>query len=234
MATIPARSCDRTDPARLGSAAMASPTSEYARYMQTDLLCSLRRPADRLAHRDEALFRTVHQVHELWLMHASAEAATAATCLTAGGLDDARDLLSRVGRVVGLLTGGLDLLTTIAPNDFAVIRTALGNGSGVDSPGWRALHEATRELRTALRPVLASGGVADPAAIRLVQTLLDLDSQVSFWRHHHHLLAARLVGASGVGTQGMPVEALGALTRRRLFPELWLAGLATVAPGGRG
>ncbi|MFC0531361.1 tryptophan 2,3-dioxygenase family protein [Phytohabitans kaempferiae] len=221
---------------------MFPPTSEYGRYMRTDLLSSLRMPTDQLAHRDEALFRTVHQVHELWLLQASGEAATATARIAAGGLDDARDLLGRVCRVIALLTGGLELLTTITPHDFAIIRAVLKDGSGAQSPGWRALREAARELRGVLQPVLAAGGgarleaggVVDPAAFRLVRVLLDLDCQVSIWRHHHHLLAARLVGAGGVGTQGMPVDSLSALTGQRLFPELWPSALATPAAGARG
>src|SRR5919197_6533332 len=41
--------------------------SDYERYLRTDELLSLQKPAEDRAHHDELLFQTVHQSSELWL-----------------------------------------------------------------------------------------------------------------------------------------------------------------------
>ena len=41
--------------------------SDYERYLRTDELLALQKPAEERIHRDELLFQTVHQSSELWL-----------------------------------------------------------------------------------------------------------------------------------------------------------------------
>jgi len=221
-----------------------SGATDYARYMRTDVLLALQRPEHVLVHRDELLFQVVHQVHELWLRLASRESTAAAARIAGGDVAGAVDLLGRTSRIIELVTDGLGLLAALAPRDFAVIRTVLGNGSGVDSPGWRAVGEAGRELAGAFDAILFSHGVdvldiyrtSDNALFDLARALLDLDERISVWGHRHHLLVVRIIGGGAVATQGMPVDAFATLPARRLFPRLWQAGIdLTVAePDGRG
>jgi tryptophan 2,3-dioxygenase len=190
-------------------------------------------------HRDELLFQVTHQVSELWLMLAGREAATAADQIEQGDLDTARDLLCRTSRLVELVTDGLDVLQFLTPHDFAVIRTALGRGSGAQSPGWRGLRSSGRRLALAFDSILLARGVnaydVHPAATGqlclLAAALVDLDDRVAKWRSRHYRLANDLLGTQAVGTHGMPVAALATLTNQRMFPNLRhrRSGLVTVS-----
>ena len=50
--------------------------SDYERYLRTDELLSLQKPAEERVHHDELLFQTVHQSSELWLKFADDRGAT--------------------------------------------------------------------------------------------------------------------------------------------------------------
>jgi tryptophan 2,3-dioxygenase len=56
---------------------------------------------------------------------------------------------------------------------------------------------------------------------QLAELLLEWDERVTLWRFHHFKVVERIIGGEVVGTQGTPVELLGALIRRRFYPELW-------------
>jgi tryptophan 2,3-dioxygenase len=58
---------------------------------------------------------------------------------------------------------------------------------------------------------------------QLAELLLGWDERITLWRARHYLVVARVIGDSVVGTQGTPVELLGALVKQRFYPELWQA-----------
>ena len=41
------------------------------------------------------------------------------------------------------------------------------------------------------------------------------------WRVRHFKVVERIIGGEVVGTQGTPVELLGGLIHKQLFPDLW-------------
>ena len=43
------------------------------------------------------------------------------------------------------------------------------------------------------------------------------------WRFRHYKVVSRIIGDEVVGTQGTPVELLGSLIKKNLYPELWRA-----------
>jgi tryptophan 2,3-dioxygenase len=43
------------------------------------------------------------------------------------------------------------------------------------------------------------------------------------WRLRHFKVVERVIGGEVVGTQGTPVEMLGKLVSKNLYPELWRA-----------
>ena len=43
------------------------------------------------------------------------------------------------------------------------------------------------------------------------------------WRVRHFKVVERVIGGEVVGTQGTPVELLGSLVKKNLYPELWKA-----------
>ncbi len=70
---------------------------------------------------------------------------------------------------------------------------------------------------------------------QLAEALTDLDEWATTWRVRHFMVVERIIGGDVVGTQGTPVELLGKLVDRKLYPELWKVRteLTNKAIGGR-
>src|SRR3954467_3479598 len=96
---------DQTKPILPGTGA-----SDYERYLRTDELLALQKPAEERAHPDELLFQTVHQSSELWLKLGTSEAAGATEYLRAGELAAALRLLRRAALCLQFITRQLDML----------------------------------------------------------------------------------------------------------------------------
>lgn len=204
--------------------------NDYVRYMRTDELLSLQRRPDEVVHRDELLFQTVHQSTELWLKHACAEVDEAAARIVAGDVEQATRLLARASLGVELITGQLEMLRHLTPWAFQTIRTALGHGSGFESPGWKAVPRASRALWAAFASHLAEReidlaelyrGSPDTPLYRLAEALIEFDDRIAGWRARHFKVATRIIGHGAIGTKGTPVDTLAQLISRKLFPELW-------------
>jgi tryptophan 2,3-dioxygenase len=204
--------------------------SDYERYMHTEDLLSLQPGPDRWVHRDEMLFTVVHQTTELWLRLACHEGWEAVRQLRTGQLDAAVLLVGRAALAVQLITADLEMLRHLAPADFAVIRPALGHGSGGESPGWRGVRRVSRSLAHAWAQLLASHDVdlvdlyhGDQTAplYRLAEELIGWDERIAVWRMQHYLIASRAIGTGAVGTKATSVNVLARLVGQRFFPELW-------------
>lgn len=204
--------------------------TDYARYMRTDDLLSLQRSPDEVVHRDELLFQVVHQSTELWLKHACFEVDEAAARIRAGDTDAAVRVLARGSLGIELITGQLDMLRHLAPWTFQQIRTALGHGSGFESPGWRSVQRVSRSLGAAFRALLVQEGVdladlyrgsPDAPLYRLAEALIEWDDRIAVWRTQHYKIATRIIGHGSIGTKGTPVDTLAQLITRKQFPELW-------------
>ncbi|WP_328384179.1 tryptophan 2,3-dioxygenase family protein (plasmid) [Micromonospora zamorensis] len=204
--------------------------TDYGRYMRVDDLLALQRHPSEMVHRDELLFQVVHQVTELWLKLACYDAAEAVDQMRAGDPALAEMLLARAARVISLITDELDMLRRLAPADFQLIRTVLGNGSGFESPGWRRVQRTSRDLGNVFADLLARrdvklvdlyrGSPTQPL-YRLAEALLDWDERISSWRVQHYQIATRTIGHNVVGTKGTPVDALAKLISHHFFPALW-------------
>ena len=64
-------------------------------------------------------------------------------------------LLGRAHHSVILVTDALHVLERLSPWEYHVLRTALGHGSGFDSPGWRRLRHLAHPLWDAFSAVIA-------------------------------------------------------------------------------
>ena len=109
----------------------------------------------------------------------------------------------------------------------------LGHGSGFDSPGFRKIRELSPQLLEAFNERRREAGLSlvelyqqgrdHEQLYQLAEALIEWDERVSFWRMRHYLVVARVIGDNVVGTQGTPVELLGGLIKKRMYPELWQA-----------
>nr|WP_281184496.1 tryptophan 2,3-dioxygenase family protein [Micromonospora halophytica] len=208
--------------------------TDYARYMRTDVLLDLQRSQDEVIHRDELLFQVVHQSTELWLKLAAAELTEATARVNAGDLAVAESLLARATLAMRMVTDHLEMFRHLSPVDFQAMQPALGNGSGAESPGWRQIQAASRQLGRAFADHVAGRGIpmaklcpADPAdpVHRLAEAMVEWDERVSLWRARHYQVALRVGGHAPAGVAGSPATMLAKLVGHRFFPDLWQARL---------
>ncbi|MEH1102760.1 tryptophan 2,3-dioxygenase family protein [Micromonospora sp. CPCC 205561] len=201
--------------------------TDYARYMRTDTLLDLQRRPEEMIHRDELLFQVVHQSTELWLKLAGAELVEAVARVRAGEPAAAEPLLARATLGVRLVTDQLEMFGHLSPADFKAMQPALGKGSGAESPGWRRVQAASRQLGRAFTDHLAARGITlstlgrpDPTdpVHRLAEALMEWDERVSLWRVRHYQTALRVGGHAPAGAEA---TMLAKLIGHRFFPELW-------------
>ena len=205
--------------------------SDYENYLRTDELLSLQKTPEERVHHDELLFQTVHQSSELWLKLAAEEVETAVEHLRRREVAPALRLLRRSVLCLRLITEQLDMLEHLSPWEYQEIRRVLGHGSGFDSPGWRELRKyapaLVQELHTMLREQgldlvsLYVEGREHEELYQLAEALVELDERATMWRTRHYKVVARIIGDKVIGTQGTPVEVLGRLVDKSLYPELW-------------
>jgi tryptophan 2,3-dioxygenase len=206
--------------------------SDYERYLRTDELLELQKTAEERAHHDELLFQTVHQSSELWLKLAWNEMEEAVGHLDRDEIAPALRLLGRSVLCLELVTRQLDMLERMSPWEYTnEIRPVLGHGSGFDSPGWRELRRVAPLLGQSFHRLRRNAGLSVldvyvrgrefEQLYQLAEALAELDERVTMWRVRHFKVVSRIIGDQVVGTQGTPVEVLGRLIHKSLYPELW-------------
>lgn len=208
-------------------------TTVYETYLRTDELLALQKPREERLHPDEVTFQVVHQTFELWWKVTVEQLATAIERLGAERADEAAWALRRAVAAQAVVMAALRQLEFVAPADFLVIRTGLGNGSGGESPGFRAILRTAPELWEAFAAALERAGVAlvdlyaDPAAhvalYDCAEALTDFDEQFSVFRAAHLKLAQRNLGLKAIGTGGTPMPQLERTLHDLLWPQLWEA-----------
>jgi tryptophan 2,3-dioxygenase len=206
--------------------------SDYERYLRTDELLALQKTPDERAHHDELLFQVTHQSSELWLKLAAEEMELATGHVARGEIAPALRLLRRTVLCFRLVTHALDMLEQMSPWEYtAEVRPVLGHGSGFDSPGWNRVRHAAPGLLQAFDELRRAEGLSlaelyvqgrdHEQLYQLAEALTDVDEWATTWRVRHFMVVERIIGGHVVGTQGTPVELLGKLVDRKLYPELW-------------
>ena len=121
--------------------------SDYERYVRVPELLELQKEVGKLSHPEERLFQVTHQSAELWLHHVDYEIDRVAQFLDGGELTQATHLMQRCRMVLDLLRDQIEIVETMAPRDYHVIRiSSLGRGSGQESPGFTLLLNAGKKL----------------------------------------------------------------------------------------
>jgi tryptophan 2,3-dioxygenase len=203
----------------------------YVTYLNIDELLELQKPLEARLHPDELTFQVVHQTFELWWKATIDYLERAAKLLDADDPLEAARLLRRAVSAQAVVSQSLRQLEFVAPADFLTIRAGLGNGSGADSPGFRAILRTAPALWQSFASALDRAGVslldlyADPAAhpalYDCAEALTDFDEAFHLFRVQHLKLAQRHLGLHAIGTGGTPMELLERTLRDLLFPELW-------------
>src|SRR5579872_3262706 len=205
--------------------------SDYERYLRTDELLSLQKPADEFLHPDEMTFQVIHQGSELMLKGVAWELGRARTLIESRDFSNAARLLRRANQMLDSPIGMLHVLETITPYDYHLIRAGLGHGSGLDSPGFLALLHVGPRLGEAFHNELQRSGITVDDVYRrhdeffglhdVAERLLDFDERVHLFRFHHLKLAQRIIGGGVIGTMGTPVEVLHQRMEHLFYKDLW-------------
>ncbi|HZS38592.1 MAG TPA: tryptophan 2,3-dioxygenase family protein [Polyangia bacterium] len=209
----------------------SGPLTDYEKYLRTEELLALQKPAAALSCHDELQFQIVHQVAELWMKLCEHELTFAAERMRADDVPRAMRALARVRAIQTLLADQLMLLDTMAPRDYMTIRNALGRGSGQESPGFKRMLQLPEEVWPAFEVVMEIHKVnlrslyefPDQHAelFNLAEALLDYDQNLQSWRQRHLMLVYRQIGAGTPSLKGKPSELLAEGLKHRFFPKLW-------------
>lgn len=203
----------------------------YERYLNTPELFQLQKPPEEQIHLDELTFQVVHQTFELWWKVTLQQFGAAIELLNADKIQEAATPLRRAVNAQAVVMQAIRQLEFVAPADFLRIRTGLGNGSGADSPGFRAILRTAPDLWDAYTAALKRSGVslldvyAQPhehfAFYECAETLTDFDEAFHLFRAAHLKLAQRNLGLQAIGTGGTPMQMLERTLGDLLFLPLW-------------
>ncbi|MEE3626183.1 tryptophan 2,3-dioxygenase [Nitrospirillum sp. BR 11752] len=113
------------------------PDLSYGAYLGLDQLLSAQHP--RSDQHDELLFIVIHQASELWMKLSLHELRAALHQIQADDLGPALKMIARVSRIQAQLIQSWDVLATMTPADYSLIRPHLGQSSGFQSFQYRQL-----------------------------------------------------------------------------------------------
>jgi tryptophan 2,3-dioxygenase len=205
--------------------------SDYERYMQTDTLLMLQKPEGQRVHHDELMFQVVHQSFELWCKLVLFELKTVGALVDQDRLVEAYPLLRRCTEAIRVNTEAMHVLESMTPWDFHVIRAALGQGSGAESPGFRQIQQKAPALWPKVEALLARRKVdlltayTDPARhadlVRLLEDMTDFDMFFHIWRLNHLAMVKRVIGRDVKSLKGYAVHQLESDVQGMLWPALW-------------
>ena len=116
-----------------------SSAMSYGDYLDLATLLSAQHPRSEPPQHDELLFIVQHQVAELWLKLLLHELHSARELLAADELGPALKRLARVKHVQKQLVEQWDVLATLTPSEYALIRPFLATSSGFQSSQYRSV-----------------------------------------------------------------------------------------------
>jgi tryptophan 2,3-dioxygenase len=206
--------------------------TDYEKYIRTEELLGLQKPADGLTCHDEMQFQIVHQAAELWMKLIEHELRQFVALIGQDDVAMAVTTLRRIARVQRLLLTQTDLLDTMSPRAYMTVRAGLGRGSGQESPGFKTMLRLPGELVwPAFAAFLARKGVAlraiyeEPekhhAIFQVCEGLIDYDQLLQMWRQRHLMLVYRIIGTGTPSLKGKPSDLLAHGMKTRFFPQLW-------------
>ena len=114
-----------------------SKSMSYGDYLQLDAILTAQKPLSP-AH-DEMLFIVQHQTSELWIKLMLHELRAAIDHIARDELPPAFKMLARVSKIMEQLVHAWDVLATMTPPEYSVMRPYLGQSSGFQSYQYRCI-----------------------------------------------------------------------------------------------
>jgi tryptophan 2,3-dioxygenase len=209
----------------------SSGKTEYERYLRVPELLELQKPPDKRTHPDELLFQTVHQVEELWMKVIVHDLGEAVVHLDAGAFALAQAAIERACRLEALAEHQLRLFETMLPSSYLVIRAGLGQGSGLDSPGFNRINEVAPRVYEAYARALERQGIElltvyqEPTEraelLAVAEAMVSFDAQMQRFKREHITVVCRIIGIGTASLRGNPIEMLERSAKLTYFPMLW-------------
>jgi len=177
------------DPAVEGAEMSFSRKMSYGDYLQLDQVLGAQQPLSD-AH-DELLFIVQHQTSELWMKLAIHEMLSSARAISEDRLQPAFKMLTRVARIFDQLNSAWDVLRTMTPSEYNIMRPSLGQSSGFQSWQYRAIeylagnrnlamlrpHEHRAEIIETLEGILSRKSIYDEAIALLARNGFDVGDE---------------------------------------------------------
>jgi tryptophan 2,3-dioxygenase len=116
---------------------MPQTSMTYADYLDLDRLLACQHPLSQV--HDEMLFIVIHQSAELWLKLCLHELDATRREIGEDRLSPAFKMLARTSRIQNQLIQSWDVLSTMTPADYQLMRVHLGSSSGFQSYQYRRL-----------------------------------------------------------------------------------------------
>jgi tryptophan 2,3-dioxygenase len=127
----------------------------------------------------------------------------------------------------------LHLLETMSSLAYFHIRSGLGHGSGLESPGFNHLIRDSKHVDEAFAAVCAKRSLAvidllrDPAKDKhlfsIAEAMIDVDGAFQEFRYRHYALVKRIIGSGTPSLKGNAIELLEKNFKKEFFPTLWAA-----------
>ena len=205
---------------------------DYENYLNTEQLLSCQKDFGALCNKDELQFQIVHQVEELWLKLIVYTLLDIDEYMEKGHTNKVITLFQRVHGCQRLMIEQLTLLETMSPKDYQGVREQLGNGSGRESPGFRAITRMPNHLWNTFKTIYLDGKNLTIEKIysteyqhcdsyMVAECLAEFDELFQKFCYHHMQLIYRSIGFESKSLKGRSVEMLNQRVRSKFFPEIW-------------
>jgi tryptophan 2,3-dioxygenase len=206
---------------------------DYERTIRTAELLQLQDHETATVSHDGTIFVIAHQCQELKLKMVAHELSLTIDLVAAGQVGQAIASLDRVRVVFQCLIAELEILETLSPLNYQVVRKTLGKGSGQESPGYNQMIQAGPLMWASLSALIAQRDTtlaalyhdpdADSHLYLLCEAYSTMDGLWQKWLFHHFMLVKRIIGVSH-DTNSLAqnkTTMLASSMMRPLFEQLW-------------
>ncbi len=223
--------------------------TDYEKYIRTVDLLKLQKKSEEFTSKQELLFQITHQASELWMKQMLYDINRAIACMKEDNIGMAIRSLRLVTEIQQLLISHIDIIArNLSIQEYEKIRLGLGQGSGMESPGFNFLLEKGPQLWEAFKPLVERKGVTFLEIYReyeknielhnLAEYMVDFDDFFHKWRTHHIDMVRRTIGLESNSLKGISSKVLQRGIVERFFPELFdvrniMTNESSVAYGGQ-
>ncbi len=223
--------------------------TDYEKYIRSFELLKLQKNDDEFTSKQELLFQITHQASELWMKQALYDINRAIACMKEDNIPMAIRSLRLVTDIQQLLISHIDIIArNLSIQEYEKIRLGLGQGSGMESPGFNRLLEKGPQLWAAFKPLVDRRNVTLLEIYReyeknidlhnLAEYMVDFDDFFHKWRTHHIDMVRRTIGLESNSLKGISSKVLQRGVVERFFPDLFevrniMTNESTVAYGGQ-